>query len=332
MREKLRNELLTMLNSYVTVDQLQEIEVTLEMILGDYEIQERQTEVILYNSDIPETVKIYIVTKKIEGLSEKSLYLYNLVLTDFFRTVQKTPEEVTVNDIRLYLYQYQKKSGISNRTLDTRRTVLGGYFGWMNVEGYIPRNPAATVATIKYERIQKKAMTQLDLERVRMACITARDKAIVETLYSTGCRVSELEHLDITDVNFETKEVTLFGKGSKHRISFINAKAEVALKTYLAERKDNNPALFVYEREPYDRLKKPGIELIVRKIMERANEVTTHVTPHVFRHTHATTALNQGMPIVEISKILGHSQVETTMQYITVDQESIKLNHRNCVI
>ena len=134
------------------------------------------------------------------------------------------------------------------------------------------------------------------------------------------------------DMNFETKEIVLFGKGDKHRISYLNAKAEVSLKDYLNERTDNNPALFVYDRKPYSRFKKSGIELMVRKIMERTSDVSTHVTPHVFRHTTASVALDRGMNIVDVSKLLGHAKVETTMEYITTDSTSIKNNHRNCVI
>lgn len=151
-------------------------------------------------------------------------------------------------------------------------------------------------------------------------------------LYSTGCRVTELERLNISDVNFETKEVMLFGKGDQHRISYLNAKAEVALKDYLNERTDNNYALFVYDRKPYDRLKKSGIELVIKRIMNRTSDVSTHVTPHIFRHTTATTALDRGMSVVEVSKLLGHSKLETTMEYITNNSDSLKSNHKNCVI
>ena len=175
-------------------------------------------------------------------------------------------------------------------------------------------------------------MTQLDLEKIRAACETKREKAIVEVLYSTGCRVSELEHLNISDVNFETKEVVLFGKGNRHRVSYLNAKAEVALKEYLNERSDDNKALFVYDKKPYGRLKKPGIEQIIRKIMERTSGVTVHVTPHVFRHTTATTAIDRGMGIVDVSKLLGHSRIDTTMEYITTNSNSVKANHKNYII
>ena len=332
MRERLKNDLLTMLDQHVPVDTLRQLEPYIENILSNYEIEERKTEIIPYGSDIPETVQIYIVSKKISGLSEKSLYLYLIVLTDFFRTVRKKPEKVTANDIRIYLYQYQKIHGISNRTLDCKRTIICSYFNWMASEEYIIRNPAINIHPIKYERKHKRAMSQLDLERVRLACETKREKAIVEVLYSTGCRVTELERLNISDVNFETKEVMLFGKGGKHRTSYLNAKAEVALKDYLSSRTDDNPALFVYDRKPYGRLKKSGIEFLIRKMMKRTSGVTTHVTPHIFRHTTATTAIDRGMNIVDVSKLLGHARVETTMEYITTNSDSVKNNHHNCVI
>lgn len=332
MREKLKNELLILLDKHLDANGLRDIEPKIEIILSNYEVEKRKTEIIAYGSDIPETVQIYIVSKKVAGLSDKTLYLYSIVLTDFFRTINKDPEKITANDIRVYLYRYQKEHGISNRTLDSKRTVICSYFGWMAAEEYIARNPALTIQPIKYERIHKKAMTQLELEQVRTSCTTKREKAIVEMLYSTGCRVTELERLNISDVNFQTKEVMLYGKGNKHRISYLNAKAEVALRDYLNARDDTNPALFVYERKPHSRLKKPGIELLIKNLMQRASGVTTHVTPHVFRHTTATTALDRGMGVVDVSRLLGHSRLETTMEYITTNSNSIKNNHHNCVI
>ena len=332
MREKMKNDLLMLLNEYVCVDDLRKIDKRIDLILSNYEIDERKTDIIVYGSDIPKTVEIFIVSKKISGLSDKTLYLYVIVLNDFFRTVRKSPEKIETNDIRVYLYKYQREHGISNRTLDCRRTIICSYFNWMASEEYIYRNPAVNIQPIKYERKHKKAMSQLDLEKVRLSCKTKREKAIVEMLYSTGCRVTELERLNISDVNFETKEVFLFGKGGKHRVSFLNAKAEVALRDYLNDRTDDNPALFIYERKPYDRLKKSGIELIIKRIMERTCDITTHVTPHIFRHTTATTAIDRGMNIVDVSKLLGHAKIETTMEYITSNSDSVRNYHHSCVV
>lgn len=332
MREKFKNELLLLLNTYVETDTLKEIDQRLNIILSDYEIESRKTEVVVYEYQIPNTVEIYIVSKKIAGLSDKSLYLYKIILEDFFRTVQKEPERISANDIRVYLYKYQKEHNISNRTLDCRRTILCSYFTWMASEEYISKNPAINITPIKYEKKHKKPMTQLELERIRLACKTTREKAVIEMLYSTGCRVSELEHLNIDDVNFDTKEVNLFGKGSKHRISYLNARAEVALKAYLNERTDTNLALFVYDRKPYSRFKKSGIENMIRKLMERTTDVSTHVTPHVFRHTFTSTSIDRGMSVVVVSKLLGHARLDTTMEYVTVSTKTIKTSHQNYVI
>ena len=332
MREQLKNELLLMLDRCVNGEQLKIIEQQIEIILSNYDVTSQKKEVVLYEYQIPETVEIFIVSKKIAGLSEKTLYLYKIVLSDFFMTVQKQPEKVTANDVKLYLYQYQKEHGISNRTLDCRRTVICNYFGWMAAEEYIPKNPTINIAPIKYEKIHKKPMTQLELERIRLACETEREKAIIEVLYSTGCRVSELERLNISDVNFDTKEVVLFGKGNKHRVSYLNAKAEVTLKDYLATRNDTNPALFVYDRRPYGRLKKSGIEFMIRKLMQCTTDVSTHVTPHVFRHATASVSIERGMNIIEVSKLLGHNRVETTMEYISYNTDSIKSNHQRYIV
>lgn len=331
MREKLKNELLMMLNKNIDVTILRNIEPQLDVILSNYDIDDRKTEIIPYGSDIPKTVEMYIVSKKISGLSDKTLSLYSLVLTDFFRTLQKDPEKISVSDIRLYLYLYQKEHHISNRTLDCKRTIICGYFNWMAAEEYICKNPAINIEPIKYEKKHKKAMTQLDLEKIRLACLTKREKAIVEVLYSTGCRVTELERLNISDINFETKEVILYGKGDKHRISYLNAKSEVALKDYLKDRTDTNPALFVYDKKPYKRLKKSGIELIIKKMIKRTSGITTHVTPHVFRHTTATTAIDRGMNIIDVSRLLGHKKIDTTMEYITCNSKSVKQNHQSYI-
>ena len=332
MYEQFKDQFIAAISGSFSTEELRTIGNYMDIVANNYEISKKETDLVVYEQDVPETVKIYIVSKKISGLSEKSLYLYQMILKDFFHTIRKHPETVTTNDIRIYLYQYQEKHGISNRTLDCRRTIICSFYNWLATEEYIDRNPAVNIQPIKYERKHKRAMSQLELEKVRLACKTKREKAIVEMLYSTGCRVIELERLNISDINFETKEVLLFGKGNKHRTSYLNAKAEVALKEYLRERKDHNKALFVYERKPYGRLKKSGIEAIIKKIMERIPDVTTHITPHVFRHTTATTALDRGMSVVDVSRLLGHRRVETTMEYITTNSDSMKNNHHNCVI
>lgn len=332
MRDMLKNELMLLLDKIMDTETLKTVEPQIECILSNYEVEKRKTDMIVYGSDIPETVEAYIVSKKICGLSKDTLYLYLRVLIDFFRFICKNPEDVTANDIRVYLYRYQEENDVSNRTLDCRRTIICTYFNWMAAEEYISRNPAVKIQPIKYERKHRKPMSQIDLEKIRLACRTKREKAIVEVFYSTGCRVSELEHLNKSDINFETNEVILYGKGNKHRTGFLNPRAHLALKDYLDSRDDTQEALFVRERKPHDRLKKPGIELVIRNIMERVPDASVHVTPHIFRHTTATTAIDRGMDVVAVSKILGHERIDTTMEYITTDNKTVKDKHKNVIV
>ena len=332
MKEKIKNEILLLFNDYCESEDLKTVDRKLDLIFSNYEVSMNENDEIKREYSVPETIQSYLITKKIAGLSEKTLYLYNIVLNDFFAKVRKINEDVTSNDIKVYLYKYQENTNISNRTLDTRRTILSSYFGWLAAEEYISKNPSINIAPIKYERIHKKPMTQMDLEKIRNACETSRERAIVELLYSTGARVSELEHLNISDVDFENKEVVLFGKGSKHRVSYLNAKAEVALKKYLEEREDENEALFVYSKKPYDRLQKSGIELIIKNIESRTDGINIHVTPHIFRHTTATEALDRGMSVVEVSKLLGHARLETTMEYINTNSNSIKNSYQKSIV
>lgn len=331
MKDRVRNDLLLLLTKYVSDDELRLLSAGIDIILTKYDVSLHKNEIIPYEYGIPATIETYLMVKRVEGKSDKTRYLYGIVLRDFFETVQKKNEEITANDIRGYLYQYQRMHGISNRTLDCKRTIICTYFKWLAAENIIQRDPSTNISPIKYEKKHKKAMSQLELEKMRLACKTKREKAIIEMLYSTGCRVSELENLNISDVNFQTKEVYLFGKGNKHRTSYMNAKAQIALNEYLNERKDNNVALFVNLRSPHNRLKKASIEMIIRNILQRT-DLSINVTPHIFRHTMCTQSLEHGMSVVEVSRLLGHCKLETTMEYISIDDNSIKNNFNRCVV
>lgn len=331
MRERFVNEFLTKIEGKITDDDLKIVYQQLLIFVGEYEISPRHTEVVLYEGYLPECYKIFFVTRKIEGMSMKSLELYNMVLRDFFYNVNKKFEEITTNDIRLYLYNTQQTRKICNSTLDGRRTIIHVFCEWAANEGYIGSNPCRNIRPIKYERAQRKPLSGMELEMVRDACTTLKDKAIIEMIYSTGCRVTELERLDITDIDFQKKEVYLFGKGDKHRTSYLNAKAEFAIKKYLESRDDNNPALFVSDRRPHGRIKKEALEKRVRKLRE-ASGIGRRVYPHLIRHTTATDALDRGMPIEEVQQILGHVNISTTMIYAKVSKENVKNDHRKCIV
>lgn len=328
----MKNELLKILSNAIENDILKEIAPQIDILFGEYEIIKKAKTDSITTNEIDDLLEYYMISRKIAGLKDSTLSQYDLVLRDFFKTTDKHPENIESIDIKKYLFEYQKNTGISDRTLSMKQTIVCGYFNWLASEGLIPHNPGATLKPIRYERKHKKPMTQMELEKVRLACKTKREKAIVEVLYSTGCRVSELENLNISDVNFETKEVQLFGKGAKYRKGFINAKAEVALKEYLNSRNDSNEALFVFDKKPHGRLHKSGIEKIIKGLTDRATDVETHITPHIFRHTTANIALDRGMSVLEVSKLLGHKNIETTMEYILSDMNTVKNKHQHCIV
>lgn len=334
MREEIIQKLqMMMLREMFTHEEIKIVTRELSIILNDYDVENRKTELVVYNGDVPEIAKMYLVSRKIEGLSENTYNNYYLALKDFFFTVNKMPNDITTNDIRVYLYQYQERKDVTNATVEQKRVIIHGFFEWAANEGYTKSNPARQIKAIKCEKKEREALTQLELEMIRLACNTLREKAIIEILYSTGCRVSELTALNIEDVDFSTKEVHLFGKGSKHRTSYINAKAEIAIQEYLKVRKGDSKALIVSDKKPYKRMHKEGIEKIVKQILQRTDgEIKKHITPHNFRHTTATTALQNGMEITEISKLLGHARIDTTLIYAKTNSDKVKESYRRCII
>ena len=320
-------ELMVKLNGKISNDDLKTVIAELQMMENGYDIRKKETSIVEYNPIIPECYKMYMISKGIQGLSRETLNTYRIYLEDFLLSISKSLLDITTNDIRVYLYKYQKNHNVCNRTLDGRRLVLNTFFDWLTKEGFIESNPCSLIGPIKFEEKPREPLTDIEMELIRDACITLRDKAMIETLYSTGCRVSELYNLDKDDIDFRKGEVHLFGKGSKHRISYINAKMEVSLKKYLASRTDNDQALFVTARKPYRRLKKEGIEKVVRDIGIRSG-IGRPVFPHLLRHSISSSLLKKGMNVAELQKMLGHSKLDTTMIYAKVSDMSVAYDHK----
>lgn len=331
MNEQFVMNFIVRLENTFSEEQLRFLFKELTVYTNDYEIVKKSTELVLYEGYLPECYKVYFVSRKIEGMSMKSLELYDLYLRDFFFKVNKDLRDITVNDIRIYLYKTQEERNLSNRTLDSRRSAIHAFFEWAANEEYIGKNPCRNVKKIKYERGKIKPLTDMELEMLRGVCKTIRDKALVEFLYSTACRVTELERLNREDVDFSKNEVRLFGKGSKYRISYLNAKAVFTLKKYLETRKDNEVALFVGEREPHKRLMKSAIEKRIRELGKMSG-IGRRIYPHLIRHTTATDALDRGMPVEEIQQILGHENIATTMIYAEVSEKNVKTHHKKYIV
>ena len=330
MKEQFVNEFLTKLYNKVPDEYLDIIQKELILHTKNYDINKKETSVSIYEGHIPDFYKIYMVSRKISGLSQKTLDLYNLYLQDFFLQVNKDIHKITANDIRIYLYNTQETRNISNRTLDSRRSAIHVFFEWSTDEGYLEKNPCRSVQKIKYERKDREPLTPMELEKVRAACKDIRETAMIEFFYSTGCRVSELVVMNINDVNFDKNEVTLFGKGSKHRKSYLTAKARLSLEKYLATRDDKRPALFVSERNPHDRLKKEAVERIVKNIGFRS-DINRRLFPHLLRHTCATDLVQKKCPIENVQKLLGHVKTETTLIYARINMDDIKREHMRCI-
>ena len=329
MCETFVSSFLMRLDGKIADDALPVIQRELTILCGDYDITKRETGLVPYNG-LPEAYKAYMVSRKIEGRSDGTLKLYRLRLEDMLNTVQKPIDSITTNDLRIYLYSLQNRRKMSDRTLDGVRLILNAFFGWCAQEGYCQRNVCAAIKAIKYESKQRNPLTDIQLETLRNSCQTLRESAIVEVMYSTGCRVSEMVGLKISDVDFATREVKLFGKGKKHRISYLNAKADVALREYLASRDDDNDALFVSIRQPHGKLSRGEFEKIMRRIGNRAK--IDKVFPHRMRHTFATNALSHGMRVTDLQKLLGHSKIDTTMIYAEVSQEEVSQAHKRFVV
>lgn len=331
MREQFIDGFMAELNGEVPDEYLRTIRNKLALYVNNFDVKTRETAVTKYTGYLPDFYKAFIVSRKIEGLSKKTLELYNLYLDDFFFTVNKKAEDITANDIRVYLYTTQESRNISNRTLDSRRTAIHAFFEWAANEGYVNKNPCRSIKNIKYERTQKKPLSEMELERIRLSCQTVREKAMIEFLYSTGARVTEACTVKKEDVDFYKGEVVVLGKGNKHRKTYLNARSKLFLKQYLELRNDESEYLFVSERKPHEALKKEAVERNIRIIGKRAG-LDRPLTPHLFRHTLATLMLQRGTPITEVQKILGHVNINTTMIYAKVSDEDVKASHMKYAI
>ena len=304
-------------------------ETRLRVVLNDYDITKRTTELsIAGQNDRQKAVQMFLVTKKVEGCTERTIRYYLGALRRFFDEVNIELKEIDADRIKYYLAIRASRDGLSKTSQDNELRVLRSFFKWCTNEEYIVKDPTANIKAIKKEKRIKKPFTETELEMIRKNAKTLRDRAIVEVLYSTGVRVSELCGMNRENINGD--EILVFGKGEKERVVFLNARARLALKEYLESRTDQNEALFVAEKDPHMRLEKAGVEIVIREIGRRAEISKCH--PHRFRRTAATIALNRGMPIEQVQKMLGHENIGTTTIYARSEEENVKANHRKYVV
>lgn len=305
----------------LTIDIVQD---AITIILNKYEIQERCTEVSVRDNSNEKIMKKFVATKRIEGIAESTIKRYkeqNIALMNF---VGKPLNKITTYDIRFYLSVKREKDNVSNRTLDGMRRCYSSFFNWLTNEGIIAINPCLALPQIKYKKTVRKPYTAIELEKLRKNCGSIRDLALVDFLYSTGCRVSEVAKLDITDVDFETMQCTVLGKGNKERVVYLSEVATMHLKEYISSRNDLSNALFVGKGR--ERLSKNGIEAFLKRLGEKAGVENVH--PHRFRRTLATNLLDHDVAIQDVATILGHADLKTTQVYCYISQKNVESAYR----
>lgn len=300
----------------------------LRIILSDYDISPKCTEIVLVDDEKRErVVQMFMVTKKVEGCTERTIAYYAGTLKRFFREIRNPLVEITANRIRYYLAVRATRDNLSKTSQDNELRVLKSFFKWCTSEEYIGKNPTVNIKAIKKEKRIKKAFSEVELELIRAAADNKRDKAIIEILYSTGVRVSELCGMDRNAIDGD--EVIVFGKGEKERVVYLNARAKMAVADYLSSRSDNGIALFV-GKSTKERLTKGTVEKVVKEIGKRAGVENCH--PHRFRRTTGTIALRRGMPLEQVQQMLGHEDIATTTIYARSEERNVKTSHGKYVV
>lgn len=329
MKERFMKDVLQAMNGKLSDRQREMLMVALRECLQAYQM----TAEVLPKESVLEgnrqTLTQFIAAKQIEGCSSKTVVYYQETIERFLEWSPHEITQITTDDLRLYLSEYQRMRNVSKVTIDNIRRILSSFFAWLEDEDYIVKSPVRRIHRIKTAKIIKEAFTDETIEVLRDSCAEVRDLAIVELLASSGMRVGELVKLNRTDINFNERSCIVFGKGSSEREVYFDARTKLHLLQYLEMRSDDNPALFVSLRAPYRRLEIGGVECLLRQLGQRATIANVH--PHRFRRTMATRAIDKGMPIEQVQRLLGHKKIDTTMCYALVNQSNVKIAHRRFV-
>lgn len=310
------------MSEYLTVEQMKKLQEVIVKTFVENEAPKTET-----SND--EFLKMFLDAKRIEGCSDRTIKYYRVTIEHLLKNVVSPIRKITTEMMRAYLVDYQKINNCGKTTVDNIRRNISSFFSWLEEEDYILKSPMRRIHKIKTQKTVKNIISDEEIEKLRDNCKNIRDTAMIDLLYSTGIRVGELVKLNIEDIDFSERECVVFGKGDKERRVYFDAKSKIHLKNYIESRKDNNPALFVTLNAPYDRLKISGVEIRIRELGRMLNLEKVH--PHKFRRTMATRAIDKGMPIEQVQKILGHSQIDTTMQYAIVNQNNVKASHRKYI-
>lgn len=280
-------------------------------------------------SEKEDYLKLFLSAKQVEGCSVRSLKYYKVTLQNVFGGISKPIKQIETEDIRIYLADYELKSKACKVTLDNIRRIISSFFSWMEDENYIIKSPARRIHKIRTGKNVKSIYSDEELEKMRDNCANIRDLAMIDMLSSTGIRVGELVNINISDVDFERRECVVLGKGNKERTVYFDARTKIHLKKYILSREDNNQALFVSLNKPNNRLQISAVEIRLRELGKNLSIDRVH--PHKFRRTLATKAIDKGMPIEQVQVLLGHTKIDTTLQYAMVSQRNVKMAHQKYI-
>ena len=330
MKNQLISEITRQMIPYLDNAQMEQLQNVLQHALWNVQITA--------NEDGPqqpdketnsELLEMFLSAKRVEGCSEKTLRYYETSIRRLFSAVDSHVTHMQTDDLRGYLSDYQQQTQCSKGNIDNIRRIMSSFFTWLEDENYILKSPVRRIHKIRSNKTVKETYTDEALETMRDQCGCLRDLAMIDLLASTGMRVGELVRLNRDDIDFENRECVVFGKGSKERPVYFDARTKIHLKNYLESRSDDNPALFVSLLSPYNRLEISGVEVRLRKLGRKLG--ITKVHPHKFRRTLATRAIDKGMPIEQVQRLLGHAKIDTTMQYAMVNQNNVKISHRKYI-
>lgn len=316
-------QILSVMSEVLNAQQLERLQTVL---FEQFAEEETQVEKVLDNQDY---LELFVAAKRVEGCTERTIEYYRSTIQNMFSIIGLPIRQITTDVLREYLTKYQSNNNCGKVTVDNIRRNLSSFFSWLEDEDHIIKSPIRRIHKVKTGTMVKETFSDENIETLRDGCHSIRDLAIIDLLYSTGMRVGELVNLDIDDINFEERECIVYGKGNKERRVYFDAKAKLHIQKYLAERTDSNPALFVSLDSPHNRLNINGVEYRLRQLGRELNINKVH--PHKFRRSMATKAIDKGMPIEQVQKLLGHQQIDTTMHYAMVSQTNVKMSHRKYI-
>lgn len=329
--ELMRTSLSARLTDRLPAELLNDVLHELDIVANGFEIKKSCTDLILSNAN-PEALDSYAASLLVENKSKGTIKGYLYELMKFFDFVRKPYTLVTTNDIRLYIGYRQQHNHLQKSSTEHVRVILNAFFGWLVDEERLSRNPAKRIEPIRVDRKGRDPVPAIELENIRLACQDLREKALIDFLFSSGCRISECAALTLSDIDFRDRSVKIrHGKGDKYRVTYFNAEAEASLRRYLENRRHESDALFSSRRAPYGNVTSTSLEADVRKIRSRVPHLSVQVVPHALRTTFATTAAGNGMPLQYLQSLMGHANINTTMRYVKSSQTETMANHRKYV-